>query len=61
MRTDIWDNYGIKVERVPYERLKGVRYKITVGEEWVYLTGQEFKIFLTETLIKAQARKREGR
>lgn len=57
MGTKIWDNYGIQVKRFYGGRLRGVCYQVTIGDQYVQLTGQEFKIFLTETMAAAQARR----
>jgi hypothetical protein len=56
MVTELWDNYGIKVVRVTLKKSYKNYYRITVGGCSVDLTGQEFKIFMTETLAAAKHR-----
>ena len=56
MAAELWDNYGIKVERVPANVDGWTKYRIIVGDCQVDLTGQEFKIFMTETLATARSR-----
>jgi len=56
MGANLWDNYGIKVKRFYGGKLRGVCYRITVGDCQVDLTGQEFRIFMTETMAAAKGR-----
>jgi len=56
MGTKLWDNYGIQVKRFYGGELRGVCYQITIGDQYVQLTSQEFRIFVAGVMAEAKHR-----